>query len=189
MPPPRVGTAVPLDTSVRQITRLISWVPTAPLLPTTLKVDHASVSSNSRHSMTPFEMGLGGSFSIPSYAGMHHSSITPVTSVAGLQQVTSSRWHQSTMFSPLTPQVTDTLSTEQATKVYQLTAECQALGSKLAKQFQTLSSLEAMHYAVAQATAHETVLLGCVAHSATYGVATTIQNAEKWESILCGLHA
>ena len=32
-----------------------------------------SVSSNSRHSMTPFEMGLDGSFSIPSYVGVHHS--------------------------------------------------------------------------------------------------------------------
>ena len=35
-----------------------------------------SVSSDSRHSMTPLEMGLSGSFSVPSYAGMHHSSIT-----------------------------------------------------------------------------------------------------------------
>ena len=46
-----------------------------------------SVSSNSRHSMTPFEMGLGRSFSIPNYAGVHCGSITPVTSVAGSQQV------------------------------------------------------------------------------------------------------
>ena len=130
-----------------------------------------SVSSNSRHSMTPFEMGLGGSFSIPSYAGARHSSITPVTSIAGSQQVTSSRWHQSASFSPLTPQVTDTLSTEQATEVYELTAECSALGSELAKQFQTLSGLKSMHCTVAQAMAHETVL----AHSTTYEVAMTIQ--------------
>ena len=88
--------------------------------------------------MTPFEMGLGGSFSVPSYAGVHHGSITPVTSVAGSQQVTSSRWHQSASFSSLIPQVTDTLSAEQATEVHQLTAKCWALGSKLAKQFQTL---------------------------------------------------
>ena len=80
-----------------------------------------SVSSDSRCSMTPFEMGLCGSFSIPSYTGMHCGSITPVTSVARLQQVTSNRWHQSAMFSPLTPQVTDTLSAEKAAEVYQLT--------------------------------------------------------------------
>ena len=42
-----------------------------------------------------------------------------------------------------------------------------------------------MHHAMA----HETVLLGCEAHSATYGVATTFQNAEEWESTLFGLHA
>ena len=79
----------------------------------------------------------------------------------------------------------DTLSTEQAAEIYQLTAECQALGSKPAKQFQTLSGLKSMHHA----TAHETVLLGCVALSTTYGFATTIQNAKEQESTLCGLCA
>ena len=77
-------------------------------------------------------------------------------------------------------------SAEKAADVYQLTAECQALGSKLAKQFQTLSRLEAMHHTMAQAMAHETVLLGCVACSTAYRFATTIQNAEEWESTLCG---
>ena len=56
-------------------------------------------------------------------------------------------------------------------------------------QFQTLSRLEAMHCTTAQAMAHETVLLGYVVHSATYGVATTIQNAKEWESTLHGLCA
>ena len=120
-----------------------------------------SVSSNSRCSMTHFEMGLGRSFSIPSYAGVHHGSITPATSVARSQQVTSSGWHHSASFSPLTPQDTDTLSTEKATEVYQLAAECWALGSKLAKQFQTLSRLEAMHHTMAQAMAHETAIKMC----------------------------
>ena len=88
--------------------------------------------------MTPFEMGLSGSFSIPSYAGVCHGSITPTTSVAGSQQVTSSGWHPPVPFSPLTLQGMDTLSTEHAAEVYQLATECQALGSDLAKQFQTL---------------------------------------------------
>ena len=99
-----------------------------------------SASSDSRHSMTPFEMGLSGSFSIPSYAGVHHGSITPVTSVARLQQVTSSRWLLTALFSPLTLQSMDTLSVEQAAEVYQLATECQALGSDLAKRFQTLQA-------------------------------------------------
>ena len=46
-----------------------------------------------------------------------------------------------------------------------------------------------MHHTMAQAMAHETVLLGCVACRAAYRFATTIQNAKEWESTLCGLHA
>ena len=49
--------------------------------------------SDSRHSMTSFQMGLGRSFNIPGGTGMHHSNLTPVTSVTRSQQVTSSRWH------------------------------------------------------------------------------------------------
>ena len=45
-----------------------------------------------------------------------------------------------------------------------------------------------MHHATAQATAHETVLSGRVARSAAYGVTTTTQKAEEWESTLRGLH-
>ena len=147
-----------------------------------------SASNNSRHSITPFKMGLSGSFSIPSYAGAHCSSITPVTSVARLQQVTSSGWHLPAPFSPLTFQGMDTLSSEQAAEAYQLSTECQALGSNLAKWFQTLCRLEAMHHAMAQATAHETVHSGCIACSAAYGVTTTTKKAEEWESTLRGLH-
>ena len=138
--------------------------------------------------MTPFEMGWGGSFSVPSYAGVHHGSITPVTSVARLQQVTSSGWYQSASFSPLTPQVTDTLSAEEAIEVYQLTTEWHALGSELAKQFQTLSRLEAstMPWPRPQPMI---LCSGHVAHSITYEVAMTIQNGEEWESTLHGLRA
>ena len=110
-----------------------------------------------------------------------------MTSVAGLQ-VTSSGWHPPVPLSQLTLQGMDTLSTEQAAEVYQLTTECQALGSDLAKQFQTLCGLEAMCHTAAQATPHETVLSGCVAHSAAYAVATTIQKAKEQESTLHGLH-
>ena len=71
----------------------------------------------------------------------------------------------------------DTLSTEQATEVYWLATECQAMGSDLAKQFQTLCGLEATHHTMSQVTVHETVLPGHVACSATYGVPTTMQQA------------
>ena len=144
-----------------------------------------STSSDSRHSMTPLEMGLSRSFSIQSYAGVCHGSITPVTSVTRSQQVTSSGWQPTVPFSPLTLQGMDTLSTEQAAEVYQFATECQALGSDIAKWFQTPCRLEAMHHTAA--TTHKTVLSGCVAHSTTYGVTKTIQKAEEQESTLHGL--
>ena len=150
---------------------------------------HHSSSSDSRCSMTPFEMGMYGSFSYFSSTGVHHGSITPMTSIAGSQQVTSSRWQLTRSFSPLLSQAMDTLSTEQATEIYQLAAECQALGSKLTKQFQNLSGLEAVHHATAQAAAHETINMGCMARSTAFGVATATQTDEKDESSMHRLHA
>ena len=148
---------------------------------------HCSSSNDSRCSMTPFEMGMYGSFSYPSSTGMHHGSITPMTSVAGSQQVTSSGWQLTSSFSPLPPQTIDTLGTKQAAEIYQLVAECQALGSELTKQFQNLSRLEAVHHVTAQAAAHETINMGCIAHSATFGVATATQTDKVHESSLCRL--
>ena len=78
----------------------------------------------------------------------------------------------------------DTLSTEQATEIYQLAAECQALGSDLAKQFQNLSGLETMHPPAAQAAAHKTINVGCMACSTTFGVATATQKDQEHESSL-----
>ena len=82
----------------------------------------------------------------------------------------------------------DTLSTEQATEIYQLAAECKALGSKLTKQFQNISGLKAMHHTAAQAAAHKTINAGCMAHSTTFGVATATQTDQECESSLCRLH-
>ena len=134
--------------------------------------------------MTPFKPVLSRSFNIPGDARMHHSSLTPVTTIARSQQVTSSGWHHTAPFSPLALQGLDTLSTDKAVEIYQLATECQALGSDLAKQFQTICGLKASHCAMAQATAHEMVLSGCLICSATYAVATTTEQAEEWESTL-----
>ena len=65
--------------------------------------------------------------------------------------------------------------------------ECQALGSELAKWFQTLCGLEASHCAIVQATTHEIVLSGCQACSTAYGVATATQQAKQQELTLHGL--
>ena len=137
--------------------------------------------------MIPFETELSGSFNIPGDAGMHCSSLTPATSVTGSQQVTSSGWHHPAPFSPLPLQGLDSLSTKQATEIYQLATECQALGSDLAKWFQTICGLKASHHTMAQATTHETVLSRCLVSSAAYAVAATTQQAEEQESTLRGL--
>ena len=82
----------------------------------------------------------------------------------------------------------DTQSAEQATEIYQHAAECQALGSKLAKQFQNLSRLEAVHRTAAQAAAHKTINAGCMAHSTAFGIATATQTDKECESSMHRLH-
>ena len=82
--------------------------------------------------------------------------------------------------SPLYLQGLDPLNAEQAARIYKLATECQAIGSDLAKRFQSLCRLETLHLTAAQTTAHETVLSGCHAWSAAYGVATATQPAEQW---------
>ena len=52
-----------------------------------------------------------------------------------------------------------------------------------------VDSADALHHAVAQATAHETIDVGCMAHSATFGVATATQTDQEHESSLRRLRA
>ena len=60
------------------------------------------------------------------------------------------------------------LTIDQANSVLKLAAECQVLGIKLAKEFQVLSGLEAMHRNSIQGMAHKTLTLGCSAQEAAY---------------------
>ena len=60
------------------------------------------------------------------------------------------------------------LTIDQANSIFKLVAECQALGIKLAREFQVLSGLEAMHHNSIQGMVHETLTLGCSAWEATY---------------------
>ena len=62
--------------------------------------------------------------------------------------------------------------------MYNLAVECQALGTKLANKFQTLSELEAIHCAMAQATTHKIINAGCTAQSEVYGLLPRDQNHE-----------
>ena len=87
---------------------------------------------------------------IPSLTGSHHMSSTWPTSI-----FTSG---------PSSPHLT----IDQANSLYKLATECQALSIKLAKKFQVLSGLEAMHHNSIQGMAHETLTLGHSAQEATY---------------------
>ena len=87
---------------------------------------------------------------MPSIAGFHHVSST---------------WPPGMFTSgPSTPRLT----IDQANNIFNLAAECQVLGVKLAKEFQVLSGLEAMHRNSIQGMAHETLTLGHSAREATY---------------------
>ena len=93
------------------------------------------------------------------------------------------------MSSPTLPPATDTLSTEQVVGIYQIATKCQALGVELAKQFQNLSGLEAVHCAMVQATAHETINAGHMAHNAAFSTDTANQMDKDCKKSLCQLHA
>ena len=108
-----------------------------------------ATSCDSKHSLTPSKPGAGNSFAFPNSLAFHHTSLTPAPSTSGSQHVTSSRWHPQIPLSPLHLQGLDPLTTDQAAKLYQLAAECQALGSDLAKRFHTLCSLKATHHVAA----------------------------------------
>ena len=60
------------------------------------------------------------------------------------------------------------LTIDQANSIFKLVAECQALSIKLAKEFQVLSGLEAMHRSSIQGMVHETLTLGRSAWEAAY---------------------
>ena len=116
-----------------------------------------SSSTGSRLPMTPLDIGLYKSFSFYGPLGCGRGGATLMTSVAGSHHVSSSVWQPPGLTFPPT---TQTLNAEQSTEIFSLVVQCQALSTKLAKQFQSLSRLEEMHYNVAQTTAHETINMG-----------------------------
>ena len=63
---------------------------------------------------------------------------------------------------------TQRLTIDQANSIFSLASECQALGIRLAKEFQVLSGLEAIHHNSIQGTVHEILTLGHSAQEATY---------------------
>ena len=119
--------------------------------------------SDSRHSLASLFASL--SFNLPSYPAVGLGSLTPlVPSIAGSHHI-SSTWPPNLFPSgPSTPHLT----IDQANNIFGLASECQALGVRLAKDFQVLSGLEAIHHNSVQGVAHETLTLGHSAREATY---------------------
>ena len=112
-------------------------------------------SSDSRHSLAL--LFATSSFSLPGYPSMGLGSLTPsVPSIAGSQHI-SSTWPPNLVSSG---QSTLRLTIDQANSIFGLASECQALGIRLAKDFQVLSRLEAIHRNSVQGMAHETLTLG-----------------------------
>ena len=88
-----------------------------------------------------------------------------VSSATESAHITSTAYTPTRVFSSNLQFNSENLTAEQATDVYNLMVECHALGKKLATQFQTLSGLEVIHQATAQATTHEIINAGCTAQS------------------------
>ena len=122
-----------------------------------------TISSDSRHSLALLFASL--SFNLPSYPSMGLRSLTPlVPSIAGSQHI-SSTWPPNLFPSgPSTPRLT----IDQANSIFGLAFECQVLGVRLAKDFQVLSGLEAIHHNSIHGIVHEMLTLGHSTQEATY---------------------
>ena len=122
---------------------------------------------------------LYNNFFYHSPMGFGRGGITPVGSVMGLQQVSSSMLQPGALFSPTIPPAPCSLAAKQSAVLFCLGAECQVVVTQLAKQFQMLSRLEAMHHTMAQATAHETINRGHVERSMACNVLLSANASNK----------
>ena len=108
-----------------------------------------TISSDSR--MSSASLFITSSFNIPGLPSVRFGSLTPsVSSVVSSHHI-SSTWPPNAFPSgPSAPRLT----IDQATSLFGLASKCQALGGRLAKDFQTPSGLEAIHHNSVQGTAH-----------------------------------
>ena len=83
------------------------------------------------------------------------------------------------VFSLAALQAPSYMTPTQSAEIFHLLAECQAVGTQLAKEFQQLSGLEAMHHATSQATAHETINRGHVERGVAYNVLMSANAPDK----------
>ena len=117
----------------------------------------------SRQSLASIYTSLN--FNISGYPVVGPGNLTPtVPSIARSHHV-SSTWPPGMFTSGSS---SPHLTIDQANSIFKLAAECQVLSVKLAKEFQVLSGLEAMHHNSIQGTVHKTLTLGHSTWEATY---------------------
>ena len=142
-------------------------------------------SSDSRHSSASLFASL--SFNLPGYPSVGLGSLTPsVPSIAGSHHI-SSTWPPNLFPSgPSTPRLT----IDHANSIFGLASKCQVLGVRLAKDFQVLSGLEAIHHNSIQGMVHEMLTLGHSTREATYVAILwdDITEAER-EAMTCHLRS
>ena len=140
-------------------------------------------SADSKHSSALLFMSPN--FNLPGYSAIRLGSLTPsVPSITSSHHV-SSTWPPNLFPSrPTTPWLT----IDQANDIFGLAFECQALGIRLAKDFQVLSGLEAIHCNSVQGMVHEMLTLGHSAWEAAYTaiLLDDITEAER-EAMTCHL--
>ena len=142
------------------------------------------MSEESRHSLASLYTSPG--FNLPGHPVAGPGNLTPnVPSLTGSHHM-SSTWPAGMFTSgPSSPDLT----IDQANSLYKLATECQALGIKLAKQFQVLSGLEAMHRNSIQGMVHKTLTLGHSAWEAAYSAIMWDRLPEdECEATTCHLH-
>ena len=142
-----------------------------------------STSEESWHSLASLYTSAG--FNLPGQPVAGLGNLTPsVPNLTGSHQV-SSTWPTSVFTpGPSSPHLT----IDQANSLYRLATECQALGVKLAKKFQVLSGLEAMHHNSIQGMVHEMLTLGCSAWEAAYfAIICDIVPDDECEATTCHL--
>ena len=122
-----------------------------------------TISSDSRHSSAL--LFASSSFNILRLPSMGFGSLTPsVPSITSSHHILSTWPPNSFPSGPSAPWLT----INQANSIFSIVFECQALSVRLAKDFQMLSGLEAIHHNSIQGMAHETLTLGHSACEATY---------------------
>ena len=150
---------VPQDPTVRQPSSILPPSPQPPWV--LVPLDNGDLESRCSLSLLYTSPG----FNLPEQPVTGLSNLTPsIPSLAGSHQV-SSTWPASIFTpGPSSPHLT----IDQANSLYKLATECQGLDIKLAKKFQVLSALEAIHHNSIQGMVHETPTLGCSARETAY---------------------